>query len=45
MKTHFRHGGAVVETALLFHLEDDVLKHFAFVLIQMELFFDQLVSL
>ena len=44
-KPHVRHGRAPVQSALLFHLEDDMLQHFQFILVQSQLIDDQMVSL
>ena len=43
-ETHFRHGSIAVQTAFLFHLQNDVFQHFLFVLIQLQGIQDQLIA-
>ena len=44
-ETHVRDGGAAVQTTLSLHLQDDVLQHFFFILIQVQLSEDQGIAL
>ena len=45
VEPHIRNGSGPVQPALLLHLEDDVLDHFFFVLIQLQGFLNAVVAL